>query len=492
MPRLASFLALPILLGVALRLWNAFSGQSFWLDEAFSAQLAQSSFTDILLAVPRFDTHPPLYYLQLHFWALAGHADSWLLLNSVLLDLMAMASLYIVGRRIWGPQVALWSAAVYAILPLNLFFASNLRMYAQLFLLLIWLWYLLELRVRAAREGVSGGARLGTIVLGIAATLSHGLGFFVVFFLYLQALIRLARGPGGLRAALLLVLDYLPVALFSAWSLGISLFRKTEGLDSPDAASIGTNLTIALLGMQFPAPAVSGYLAALLIVVPALFARAARGVLVPLVLLPTAVLLALSIGVKPVFMYRTIGLFSPFLALGLGLFFAQAWRERQTLGRTLSVVVGGILVAAALNSTLGFVKQGYRGVALAWVAQSQPDAVIFVNGAGNLWGFSRYLPGVPDYSALAVQPPVRDGMLRLKKKLAGTVFERAGLFGETDHLSVGQREIWPWENLDRIEAGQSYWVLGTANRHGCLRPGDREIRSTTETAKTIVECAPAS
>lgn len=485
-------LIITIVFGVGLRLWNACSDPALWLDEVFSAQMAQSPLADLILAVPRFDTHPPLYYMQLHVWSLLGTGDRWLILNSVLLDTLVILSLFLAAGRIHGRAVGLWAAAIYAVMPLNVFFAENLRMYAQFFLLLVWLWYMLERRVRDP-EGVSGKARIGTVLLGLAATLTHGLGFFVVFFVYFQALIRcwlLHRGRLGLRPAALIVLDYVPVALASGYSLGIGMFRRTEGMSDLNFDSMGVHLAISLLGMEAPFPATAGYLAFLLLLVPPLLGARARGVQLWLVFLPFAALLFLTLTVKSVFMYRTLGLFTPFAALAMGIFYADAWAERRGWQQALSGGVLLVLALAALNSSLGFRKEGYREIAAIWNREAPADATLFVDDSVNLWGVSRYLADVPRYSALDIQPPVRDGMLWLKGKLEGSYFDRAGLFGKSDHLMIGQRAIWPYVSDANMDGLGSYWVLDPLDG-ACLRPGDQRLRTFETPGKVLIECGMA-
>lgn len=483
--RVRAFLILVILFGIALRVWNAFHEPSLWLDEVFSAKLAESPLGDLLLAVPRFDTHPPLYYVQLHVWSLFGTGDSWLILNSVLLDVLVILSLVRLVGRNYDPMTGLWAGAVYAVLPLTVFFAENVRMYALFFLLVVWLWAMLEQRVR---EGAATGwARGGTILLGLAATLTHGLGFFVVFFVYLQALVRIYQGQGR-PAAMTLVLDYVPVALASAYSLGIGTFRQTEGLQVLDPEVIGIHLAISLFGMEMPSPAILGYLALIAVVIPPALSRPSRPVMLWLILLPFGTLLVLSLTVKAVFMYRTLGLFSPFLAIGLGLYLSHGWRAGRRSVQVWSGALIGLFVLGAMNTSISFSKEGYREIAAIWTTTAPADAVLFVDGSLNLWGVTRYLDGVPDYSALDIQPPVRDGLLRIKERLQGTYFDHAGLFGTSDHLVIGLREIWPYVAPDRLSTLDRYWVLSLSDPN-CLRASDQVTAQFEATGQTLIACA---
>ena len=477
-----------ILFGIGLRLWNVYDDPTLWLDEIFSAKMAEAPLKDLLLAVPRFDTHPPAYYLQLHFWALISQEDSWLLLNSALLDILTILSLWFVTSRIYNANVGAWTAAVYAVLPLSVFFAENLRMYAMFFLLIVWLWYLVELRVH--RGHASMRERLGTVTLGVAATLTHGLGFFVVFFTYFQGIIRLHghhRDRQGLRAARLLGLEYIPIALVAGYSVLLGMFRQTEGMMALDFQELGAHLSIAFWGMEFPFPVYAGYIAFILVLFPPLLYRQARQPLMWLVLLPILLLLVLSITKKSIFMYRTMGLFWPFLAVSLGLLYQSLWKGKATGTRVVPFIYLTLFSLAAVNSSIGFRKAGYEDVAALWEDQATTEAILFVEGPVNLWGVTRYLGEAPAFSALTVQPPVREGLLKLKEKLRGSFLERAGFFGTKDHLAWDQKEIWPYLNEERLQQSDSYWALDPPGG-GCPRPGDRTVEKFAPRGHILIKC----
>lgn len=313
--------------------------------------------------------------------------------------------------------------------------------------------------------------------------------FFVVFFLYAQALVRIWFGGRvtGMRPVALLALDYVTVALFALYSLGIGSFRRTEGLDVLDFENIGINLAISILGMGAPAPAAIGYLALVAFVIPPLFCSRVRVVGFGMVALPWMVLLLLSLTVKSVFMYRTLGLFLPFLAIAVGVFLSDIWARHTSRGRLLLPCAVLVLAAFALNSSVQFEKEGYRDIAAIWDSEAEPDALLIVDRAINLWGVSRYLPGTPHYSALDVQPPVRDGMLRLKTKLAGSPLDKIGFFGRADHLEVGARQIWPWPNLEVLTAARGYWLLDPLDGV-CLNENHSQVQRFVASGKTLIQC----
>ena len=69
-PGIAVAALIVFVLGIFLRI-VALGREGLWMDEIYSATFAAMPFVDMLVAVLRFDVHPPLYYLQLGIWGIA-------------------------------------------------------------------------------------------------------------------------------------------------------------------------------------------------------------------------------------------------------------------------------------------------------------------------------------------------------------------------------------------------------------------------------------
>ncbi|WP_294393100.1 hypothetical protein [uncultured Sphingomonas sp.] len=54
---------------LGLRLWKI-GGEPLWLDEAYSAYAAEHGFAFLWQMVPRYETHPPVYYSLVRIWTL--------------------------------------------------------------------------------------------------------------------------------------------------------------------------------------------------------------------------------------------------------------------------------------------------------------------------------------------------------------------------------------------------------------------------------------
>ena len=96
-------LALIILLGLALRLYNL-GEQSFWIDEAYSVRETQFSLGRIISGT---DPTPPLYYSFLFFWTrMFGISEFNVRLLSVIFSIISIGIFYLLGNFIFKKKVS--------------------------------------------------------------------------------------------------------------------------------------------------------------------------------------------------------------------------------------------------------------------------------------------------------------------------------------------------------------------------------------------------
>ncbi len=187
-----ALLPLVVLLGCGLRL-TGLDTHSFWYDEVQAIWAAES---EDLMAVLRADRHPPLFYLFLRGWvALVGQGDAAL---RALPALCSCGSLWLFSRvaRILLPSGSqLAAVAVFAVAPFQIWYAQELRMYAQL-----------ELGALLAMVGAVSVAsplwgRAALVFVGAALAFgSHYFGFLVPVLVGALLVPQWRRGP---RRALL-------------------------------------------------------------------------------------------------------------------------------------------------------------------------------------------------------------------------------------------------------------------------------------------------
>lgn len=194
--------AIPILLlALALRVFGI-ATESVWVDEAFTADAIRGSVHEIVELNAR-DTHPPAYYVALSLWRdslLGEDADPTteavvLRSYSTAWSLLGIALLMSLARAMAGNRTALAAGLLAACNPIDIYFATEARMYSQACTLSIAgalaLWHWCE-AVRneerasvwwkpAAAFAISGAALLFTHYVGVTLLIGQGMLALLVF-----------------------------------------------------------------------------------------------------------------------------------------------------------------------------------------------------------------------------------------------------------------------------------------------------------------------
>src|SRR4051812_14753812 len=125
-------IAIIIALGFALRLYQM-DAASLWSDETFSAYWIHRPlrylWTDGLI----IETTPPLYYTLLKLWAVfAGDSDAALRLFSVAASTATIPLVFLLGAELATPAIGLVAALLFALAPMQIYYAQEARVYAML------------------------------------------------------------------------------------------------------------------------------------------------------------------------------------------------------------------------------------------------------------------------------------------------------------------------------------------------------------------------
>jgi 4-amino-4-deoxy-L-arabinose transferase-like glycosyltransferase len=116
-----------MLLAFALRVYRL-DHQSLWYDEGFSVWLAGKD----LATITTGDFNPPLYIYLLHFWTqVAGTSEFAARFFSLIFSLLIIPLGYRVGKELFDRSTGLVAAFLLTIAPLHLWYAQEVRMYAQ-------------------------------------------------------------------------------------------------------------------------------------------------------------------------------------------------------------------------------------------------------------------------------------------------------------------------------------------------------------------------
>lgn len=217
--RLLLFLILlTILLAYGLRLPNL-DAFSFWVDEGLTPLRSSYSVAEILSnrvtiqeGVTR-DTHPPFYYLLIHFSRrLWGQTDFAYRYPSLLAGVLLVPLLFQLGRRLGGVSWGVAAALLTAVNPLQIWYAADARMYTLAVLLAAAASYVLW---RALTGMAIGRALFLYLIFAGLAVYTHytavfligAQGLFWVWLLWQRGLHRLL-----LAAAVVAIIAILPLA----------------------------------------------------------------------------------------------------------------------------------------------------------------------------------------------------------------------------------------------------------------------------------------
>ncbi|WP_051973445.1 glycosyltransferase family 39 protein [Cryobacterium sp. MLB-32] len=156
---------------------------SYWGDEAASVMSAERSVPELFRLLGHIDAVHGAYYLFLHFWIdLFGASELATRLPSALAIGVAAAGTVILTRMLMDARVALVAGAVFAVLPRVTYMGAEARSTAGATMLAVWVMVLLVyLLQRPSAHSRIRGMLWGVFAVGLAA------GFYT--FLYLVLLI---------------------------------------------------------------------------------------------------------------------------------------------------------------------------------------------------------------------------------------------------------------------------------------------------------------
>ncbi len=400
------------------------SARPIWYDEAFSILLAEQGPAAILSGTLTADAdssaaeeHPPAYYFALWGWIqLFGNSLAVVRLLSIALSLGIVAFLYLIARHLFDEQTALVSAFLAAILPFQIHYGVEIRMYV-----LLTFWLTLATLALLKRQW---------ILFSIAAALAqytHNLAAFYLIPLALTPVFQ--RDWKTLRS--LVWAGFAALALYSPWLIHVpaQLSKVTSSfwIERPGLEKIFTLLLIYLPHLPLPDNLLlPGLLFAALTVTLAAFQtyraqkekseHAKSGLWLAFLSFMTPLLLWLASQISPIYVERSLLPSHAIFCIWL------AWAFTQTkLPRSVQIFAFTLIL---MSAGIGFYQHlAYKGfpygpyAALDQSIQSrlgQGDAVIHSNKLTYLPSFyfdrdlpQSYLINVPGSSTDTLSPVTR-------------------------------------------------------------------------------------
>ncbi|MEZ5371212.1 MAG: glycosyltransferase family 39 protein [Microthrixaceae bacterium] len=375
-----------VAIGLLVRLWPR---GPLWLDEALSVNIARVPFGDLGAALKQ-DGHPPLYYALLHLWTnLAGTSTFAVRALSIVLSLSAIPLLWLVARRAGGIRVALWSVAVWAVLPYGVRYGTETRMYVLVMVLVLAGWWVLDRLwteprpLDAVAFAAVGSALLWTHYWALWLLTAVGLATLLRWWLNRReptAMRELLFTGGALGVAGLTFLPWVPTLLFQAERTG----TPWGGVERPTTAVVITIIEFA--GQASAEPQLMTYVLVLLVAVAVvgrsrpgdrwglvLAAPVRRGALWALGLAAATLLIGSTVAMLggATFVSRYAAVIYPIAVVLVG--WGLAACPARLRGALALVVLAGSLVGIALEIAK---PRTIAGTAAEVIAAEAPDALV--------------------------------------------------------------------------------------------------------------------
>jgi hypothetical protein len=415
-----------LVLAASLRFY-AIDHSSLWSDEGNTWALVQRSFGEIARSAAA-DIHPPGYYWLLKGWsAIFGTSAYSLRSFSAVCGILVVYVTWLIARRVAPTptsrrMLATTSAFVAAVLPFQIYYSQEARMYmllaleaAVLFLVMI-AWRNAEIASAARRAWMLSAAYALVAAAGLWTHYSFPI---VLVAAALAFVVDWARGPSEVRTGTPLVrlaaANLVALLLFAPW-MPTALHQITTWPQGSEIVAFGEGLTLTLRTLLWglippPEPETPWLvLAAGLPLLGAIALRRARHdiSLVLWLLAPIALMFAFGLFSEPFLKFLLIAS-APWCILSAGAA-ELGGASRPTQSRLLHVSVAFIFALLAALSLPGYygnaqARDNYRGIAAYLAATANPTTdLVLLNapGQGDVWSY--YDPGIPVLALPAERP----------------------------------------------------------------------------------------
>lgn len=387
-------------LALALRLFHL-GAWSFWHDEALTILLAQKPIAD-LVAITAADVHPPLYFLLVKLFLLLGQSEFVVRLPSALSSVGTILVLYLIGRDLFNERVGLISALIMTLSSIQVFYAHEARMYAQLLLLTGFSGWTFSRAVQNNQRCWWGWFVLAATLASYTAYFSFPVFLAMGLYLLLVDRRRERLLSFGLSIGLVagLYLPWLSVFFTQTRSVLASYWIET-----PHLLSLLTTVSGFFIGVFLPGFWVAVALALTLFVVFAILNNVRHAfmnhsadsqallwllfwLLVPLL---STYLVSL---VRPIFQLRTV------LTASLPLFLLVGWGltriPRPRLNQALFAPVLAVMIMALVNYYFdpAYAKPPWGEAAAYLRDHAQPGEVALHTSEGSYLPFLVYNPSI--------------------------------------------------------------------------------------------------
>jgi mannosyltransferase len=430
---------------------------SVWYDEAATVTAATRGWDGLWAMVADVDAVHAAYYLLMHgLFELVGYSPLALRLPSALAVGATAALLVLLGDRIGGRRLGLLAGLVFAVLPRTLWMGAEGRSYAVAALLVTASTLVLLIARESPRRrwwiGYAGLAALSMVVFVYSA---------LVLLAHAVAVLAGPRDPAGKasrrRFAIVAsgaLLAVAPLALVIVQQRGqVAWLPRIDG-DTVQAVLVqqwfGGDRFSWPSGPIDAIAASAGWALLLVGLVDLLRRRGGAGPLVlALVVLPTAVLLAATALVLPLYSPRYLTMSLPFVALAVAAGVAALpGRRRRWVALALLVAIGAGSLAAQRDPEA---KEGTAWPAVAaWIAADRADA----GEAAVVYGHLRFHGRATAEVIAQAYPGAFAGMT--DATLARSAADAGSLWAERTPIA---------DSSARLDGAQRTYLIGSEVQH---------------------------
>ena len=390
------------LLSLLIRLWGL-GEQGLNYDETQSVTHAILPLPDLLKSVLTFDPHPPIYYVQLHWWMQLGVSDWWIKSNSVVWSFLTTILLFNISKRMFNLEIAIIASILFAISPFAVLQAQDARMYSLLMFLALLSFMFTRRFLEGPRVLWSG---IGVFLTTIAFLYSHGTGFMLLISLFSYTLIhfRQQKNRNRMRFLQWCLLQLLILTSYTLW-LARAYSIHLGHLVVPEFSDIAIAVYVLLFGFTTEVDILWFQWGILFITIIALsiatpfLNKTDKMIVISFVIIPIVFCITVSYLYRPIWHYRVLAYITPFLSLAMALVIANI-RSHHKKGVAITsygisaIIISGFLVALIYQQTRASYPWSNIKQAAAYV-QSEIEAgdVVYVPEERVFWGWIWYFSG---------------------------------------------------------------------------------------------------
>jgi hypothetical protein len=439
-PHKLTFVAVSLFMTISVFLrFTLRSSKTLWEDEIIAATHAVQPAWRVILDSIINDMHPPLYFLELHFWGFFKQSDHWLILNSVFFSLAAIASLFIVMRRLRDTEQAITIGAVFSVLPVCLWMAQEVRMYSFLSVLLIWMYYF-SYQSFVSRTAQSRPYFL-TGIFAVAIVYTHAIGFITILIFGLYCGLSLVQRRSSKSEFLWWLIVFASVGFLSLPLLISDLIRQADMPEIQGFHDVLDWMSSVVIGAGFRHAEWlrnTGLLIYVIVISLGIFLKKTRWLTCCFLVFPIALCLVTGLVARPLFKADFFSNFySPFLAIIIGSLIHELPARHYFRPIIIILALAIFLFLAVSNRQAINPGEAYFGdVAALLKSDLKPGDVIWAPQGGVFWGVNRYMVGPRWGSPVTIAAPLRSqsGWYKIFDALGPEIVEKFALMPTTQSV----------------------------------------------------------